>query len=688
MQVPPTLRGGIADMIPMRTNLSVLMACVLLLVLGAINPASGQSAKPGLPEVGHWAHTGGPSTGALDILIDPVDPNAVYAATAGDYVLKSTDAGLTWTAIHQGLSDVDVLSLAIDPTDDLVLYAGSTNGVFKSTNGASTWVRTSVGISDYTLIKSLAIDPTAPSTIYAGAAGWESLYKSTDGAATWTLSDMGIPNGNAGTDVLALAVDPSDPATVYAGTDDEVSDGSGVYKSTDGGGNWKSIGPSRLRDFEIHALTIDPGRTDTVYAGAADPSFAQKAGVFKTTDGGTTWNRVKRGENVYALALDPNHPRILYAGTETGMAKSTDQGRHWRDANQGISGMPVLAVDLDPLRLGIAVAGTTTAIFRTTNGGSLWIASTNTLGGTVRAASGDPIDTNTVYVGTENDGLFKTIDAGRHWTLTNADLDLYYGQTLAVDPTNPQVLYAAPRWSGIRKSTDGGATWVPADQGISDIVLFSLAIDPASPETIYAGAFESIYKSVDQGESWVQYSIGLAGAGDIRALIVDPTNSLTVYAGGFDPGGGSGGDGVFKSTDGGMTWVRSSEGIGQSNDTAVNAIVIDPTSPTTLYAAASCEPYEECSGVGHVYKSTDGASHWVISLYTGAERFTTLASDPLSASTLYAAEEFGRVFRTRDGGTTWQPIEDGLTESVYSLTISASGVPYAGTGDGVFKFID
>ena len=145
------------------------------------------------------------------------------------------------------------------------------------------------------------------------------------GTNVWTS------NGPEGGTIFALAIDPATPATLYAGTY-----GGGVFKSTNGGGNWSAVNTG-LTNTNVHALAIDPATPATLYAGTW-------GGVFKSTDGGGNWSAVNTGlttTDVHALAIDPATPATLYAGTEGGVFKSTNGGGNWNAVNTGLTNTDV-----------------------------------------------------------------------------------------------------------------------------------------------------------------------------------------------------------------------------------------------------------------------------------------------------------------------------------------------------------
>jgi hypothetical protein len=173
---------------------------------------------------------------------------------------------------------------------------------------------------------------------------------------------------------------------------------------------WTSIGPE---GGWIYALAVDPNTPTTLYAGTYG------GGVFKSTDGGATWSAVNTGlsnKSVWALAIDPTAPNTLYAGTYGGVFKSTDGGASW-SAN-GLTGNGVFALAIDPNTPTTLYAGTNGGVFKSTNSGATWSA-TGTGPTNVRALVIDPTTPTTLYAGT-NGGVFKSADGGVNWSATGA----------------------------------------------------------------------------------------------------------------------------------------------------------------------------------------------------------------------------------------------------------------------------
>jgi photosystem II stability/assembly factor-like uncharacterized protein len=252
-----------------------------------------------------------------------------------------------------------------------------------------------------------------------------------------------------------------------------------------------------------------------------------------------TWTPVgPEGGNIAALAIDPQNPAVLYAGTAegSGLFKSTDGGAHWVVANTGLTDTAVISLAINPQNTAILYAGTFSGgLFKSTDGGLHWNAS-GLAGQKVNAVVINVTLPTTMYAGIDNGGVFKSIDGGNSWTptsLANADV-----LCLSDDPQTPSTIYAGTGSNTLLKSTDSGTIWqtiysYPSAGGVS-----AIAIDPQTPATLYVGFHSrgdlipgALFKSIDGGQSWNEASAGLAGRVDIHTLAIDPQNPATVYAG-------------------------------------------------------------------------------------------------------------------------------------------------------------
>jgi photosystem II stability/assembly factor-like uncharacterized protein len=653
-------------------------------------------------EVAHGGRNGrnvwtaiGPDGGFVTaVAVDPRHPATLYAGTSNGGLFKTTNGGRSWTSVHLGLGDFAVNALAIDPVNPKIVYAGTDAGIFKSTNGGESWSAASSGLPQgLPPVAALVIDPITPSTLYAGVfliTGGGGLFKSVNGGASWAAVNAGL------TDlfVSALAVDPKTPTTLYAGTSDFLFGGGGVFKSTNGGASWRPINTG-LTNILLNDLAIDPGNPAIVYA-------ATDGGMFKSRNGGASWSAIGVGlptPAAFHVRIDPVTPTNLYASTDRGVFRSANGGASWVAANADLPSS-VFALAIDPARPRILYAGAVTStqsegMFKSTDGGRSWSAINEGLTGLrVNVIAVDPSAPKTLYTAPNNfAGVFKTVDDGRSWIPANDGLEARFVSAIQIDQLTPSTLYAATA-SGLFKSTDAATSWTALRSDVLQDPVEIVAIDPVTTSTLYGATSNGrVFKSVDGGTSWTE---GPRFDGAVEALAIDPASPNTLYA--AVELGPETGSRVFKSENGGASWGLTS--VGLPAGTSIAALVVDPVTSTTVYAAIGFPGFFE-DGVrrrGGVFKSTDGGLSWR-SASAGLPNdivVNALAIDPVASATLYAGTapaslgapaDFrdGGVFVSGDGGASWTAFNAGLTDNtVLALAISpaAPGKLYAGTETG------
>ena len=511
------------------------------------------------------------------IAIDPQTTTTLYTGTYQSGVYKSTDSGDSWFEVRNGLTDPnDPLSylgincLAVDPQTPTTLYAGTTaRSIYKSTDGGASWFDVNSGLppsQEFSDVHALCIDPITPTTLYAAL--WGGVFKSLDGGASWFPANTGLDDLR----VTSLSIDHQTTTTLYAG-----SSCVGLSKSVDGGANW-SISNTGFDGLQVTALAIDPQTTTILYAGSSC------VGVLKSTDSGARWIAVNNGLSnpddpteyvrVKCLAIDDQTPTTLYIGTyQYGVYKSTDGGTSWSAVNTGLPiDYSVTSLTVDPSSPTTLYAQTETTIpahpkplnvtnsYKSTDGGDSW----NKIPAPEwryvyyfsfkRPLAIDPITTDTLYLGT-GETVSKSLDGGASWFPV---YDVAPNVTaIAIDPQTPAILYIGTG-DGAYKSTDGGASWFAVS--ISQLVVSTLAIDFSIPTILYMGTSgNGVFRSQDGGASWIGFNTGLANL-NVNAVSIDPSEPTILYAATEDgvftidadsivenSGGGSG-SGCFLST--------------------------------------------------------------------------------------------------------------------------------------------
>ena len=383
---------------------------------------------------------------------------ALLVATAGVAGLVGFDgAGSAANAASPSLGALPpqaglVKSFAFDPRNPAIVYAltiGHSNGalgsqVFKTTDGGADWRATPATGGDWVgFEEALAADPEHPGTLYVGTGS--AVQKTVDGGHNWRASKRGLllpprPPSRLGW-VTALAVDPGRSNVIYAGSDR-------ISRSSDGGRSWKTVfppHPSRYPPDHVSALAIAATRPETIYAiigEFANPSPTPSIGrtsIYKSTDGGTTWQAstvIRESVAPTALVVDPRHPTNIYAAIGADVLRTTNAGETWQ-----------------PIVDGLPWADTRGVCHCLSQGG-------------VRALAVDPRGTGIVYAALTQGGVYKTSNGGDNWVHAVGDMPLQT-YTVAVDPIRPATIYASvqseidnvPR---ILRSNDGGRTWATA----------------------------------------------------------------------------------------------------------------------------------------------------------------------------------------------------------------------------------
>jgi photosystem II stability/assembly factor-like uncharacterized protein len=419
--------------------------------------------------------------------------------------------------------------------------------------------------------------------------------------------------------------------------------------------------------------------------------------------------------NVSALVMDPQNSRTLYASTDRALFKTSDGGASWGAVSspKGLDGWR-RSLAIDPQTSGTIYAALSgDRVYKSTDGGASWSGPSGELEDyfTWSALPGslaiDPLNPATLYAAMHH-GVYKSTDGGASWSTATAGLPsgLENVRMLIVDPKNSGTVYAACMgdFGGVYKSTDGGVIWRAMNSGLppQNLAALSLAINPQRPDTLYAATNSGIFKSTDSGENWKAANTGLPSffgivplaIDGIVSLAIDPQDTSTVYiafqslSGIFigvlqdEPGYSLG---VYKSTDGGASWVSA----GLQDSTSV--IVIDPQIPATLYAAST-----RALGVS---KSTDGAATWrPANVGLRGLTVSAFAVDPQDTSKVYAATEEAGLFKTTNSGASWSQANSGLSVGEFGFSIHPASVAidpqnpdtlYVGmVGRGIFKSTD
>ncbi len=563
-----------------------------------------------------WERTGLEGVGIMGITIDPANPDRIYAGTSGGFY-KSTDAGATWS--HKPLTG-SVFDITIDPHDSQVLYVGTNLGnaaCQKSINGGESW---SYSGMPNTYLYTVLCDPDDSNVVYCGGESYSinsGFYKSTNAGQTWTQMTNGFPNV-APKDILA---DPNNPDVIYAGTYDYHL-GDGIYKSTDNGESWTQFG---LGDEHCWAVAVDPANSSHIHAGTYH-------GAYVSTDGGTSWSGPSIGAYASIEEVEVRNGVVFAGERGSGVYKSTDSGATWFDSDSCMSSCDFRGVIVNPDNHDeVFAAGWRYGVHKSTDKGKTWehLEAAPALDfAACLCITHEPGNPQTMYVGTSGKHVWKTTDGGATWHQKSSGLDAYSVKSIAVTPSEPDIVYCSSVYDGelLYKSTDGGDNWFPSTAGLTGSKASAVMVDPINPDTVYAGTSTGVFRSTDQGASWIPTSL----SGSVACLASVPVGPDIVMYAGIENSG------IYKSTDHGANWTQSG-----LSGLDVATVAIDPVHPDTVYAGIWPHP----TG-GGVHVSEDGGSTWTaMSAGMGKADVRCLAIDPVDTRHLYAATMGGSVFR-------------------------------------------
>ena len=702
---------------------SLVAVLWLILLVGAL-PGRHAWAQGGAPEPAQddfWLPLAGPTGGAVVALA--MSPNygadyTVFAGLRGGGVYRTVDRGGSWQRL--GGDPWIVVDLAISPAyaDDMTVFATQgawTMGydVLRSTDGGDSWWDVSPTWSDLPNPPRLSISPDFGNDGTLYVLGGLQTYVTTDGGETFLQATGWFSDHH----VAELAFSPvySQDLTLFA-----LVPGEGLYKSTDGGTAWSLTGlGGDLSTFAVSPNYATDGLLMAVRAGDGRLEVS--------TDGGDTWSPGSltlgtggRHTLLFSPSFGSSDPVVLAASsTDPGPYRSEDGGATWSPAGwhnpadtypQGFVGGAVYALALCPADIwsSTALAGTSSGIYRSYDRGVHWYQGNEGLPRlTVRSlaiAPGAPdvwLAGNRYFdhqrfdstvVGEYDGNLQLSIDGGRTWHDVSGRLERVNAVAFSPAYADDGVAFATAGTigqhgyydGGVYRSTDGGHNW---DEVLADRVYQGLAISPnfALDRTVWAAAWTDsealgIYASYDGGEVWT----ALAPAVHAEVLVPSPNyaRDRTLFA-------GTGDAGLKRSTDAGASWT-------QVLSPSITALALSPAfgASRTLYAGARQDP----SAPAEIYRSVDGGDSWQrletgIPAWAGDVPLTVSALAFASDGSVLAGVYYGHemegcaIYRSVDGGQTWEmPGFLWHHNNVFTLASQPANSLslYAGTSDGIF----
>ncbi len=675
-------------------------------------PLAGQDRagdEPGDFSVFTWRHLG-PFTAGDTTAIAGVasDPRVLYIGTAGGGIWQTGDYGRTWRPIFDGQSTGVIGAIVVAPSDPRVLYAGTGavvdglalpigNGLYKSADGGETW--THVGLSASGRIPRLAIHPTNPDVILVAALGDPAapgedrgVYRSVNGGRTFDR--VLFRDGNTGG--VDVRFDPLQPAMAYASLWQSAppaggaaaGSGSGVFRSSDGGATWQPAGtglPTPAGDgLGRTALAASAVRAGQVFASV---SARTRAGLYRSDDAGGSWSFVGSDTRVNGsdLEIDPAQPDVLYAAGAVAL-RSTNGGRTWTPWRTGSADVVYHRLWIHPTNPAVAALATSVGALVTVNNGATW---SRDDGQPTAAFSQVTTDTAFPYrvCGGQPSGQIVCVGSGGlsapfEWPAPGAPRAGY----VAVDPADPDLLYGGEIRRYDRRTGQAVPISPPGEPVSSRLAAAPLLFSSTSSRALYYAA-SALWTSTSGGQTWTRISPELAES-PARSPGERPAISAM----------------SISSVDGRVIWIGTTEGrVHMTRDQGGTWTDVTPPAagPRTAVVGIQASHFDTGTGYAVLAGGDGGAGSSRVLRTRSAGGSWTDITGPLAPGRVHVVrEDTGRrgllfaagdrsVSLSFDDGDSWQSLRLNLPPApVRDLVVKESDLIVATVGRGLWVLDD
>lgn len=590
------------------------------------------------------------------ILVDPADAKHYFVGVIsadGGGLYESHDGGEKWTLVP-ALATFGVRAISYSPSQPSRFAAGTAKGVMLSDDSGKTWTRASEEANlEMRGITVVTFDPKDANILYAGTSHLP--WKTIDGGKTWTSIHNGMIDDS---DVFSIFVNPLNPSNIYA------SACSGIYSSADRGDLWKKLMGIPNTSRRTHVIRQDPSNASVIYAGTT-------TGLYKSMNNGAAWKTLTNTQ-ANAMAFDPSNSQVIYTALQyEGIGKSENGGERIVPVNHGFVNRVISSVTVSGDKL-VAIEtqeGDSTGIFVSKDHGASWSQTSviRGLGGVHLKAITGLQDEDRILLGASPHGMYKSIDGGINWKPLPVRLVTMPPAPLVAEKTTPSKAVKSSTAKGAaasRRTTARSRVTRPVkpkpiikEVSLSDVSgLYSLKLN--GKQVLFAATDLGLLKSEDLAEHWTLSAIPNTTA--VTALYIGPGASPALIA--------RSAVGLFVSKNSGENWtaMQFPRPATEVNDVAIPAMDGAPMLIATRSGLLASPDGEKWSSV------------------TGGLPSSTVNSVIYGANKLAFAVEYGRLYQSKDNGSSWEEIRSALPltriRQLWKADPAAARI-YALTGD-------
>jgi len=673
--------------------LSVLIIAIVGLSLLA-PVVAGQQYDPSLYSGLHWRMIGPFRAGRVNAVSGVVgQPETFYFGSVGGGVWKTTNAGRTWTPVFDSASAASIGAIGVAPSDPNIVYVGTGeadmrdsiqfgDGMYKSTDAGKTWKR--IGLENTRQIGRVLVDPKNPNIVFVAALGHayaanpdRGVYRSRDGGATW--EKVLFKNEDVG--AIDLNFDPANSQIVYAALwnvrrppwfiyTPANGPGGGIFKSSDGGSTWNEIDAGiPLENRGRIGISVSPANHNRIYV-AVD---AKEGGIFRSDDAGVTWTRLSsdkrlwdRGWYFEKVTADPKDADTVYV-MNTSVYRSTDAGKTWTAIKGDPTGDDFHQLWIypdDPRRM---VLGTDQGTIVSVDGAVTWSSWYNQATAQIYRVAADYRFPYWVTGAQQDSGAISSPSRSRHSEISLRDWEglCAGGESgyTAPDPLHPEILYGGTvtRCNVVTGETKNVTPERPAGQlQYRHDWTQPLVFSQADPHALYY-ANQFLYKTTNGGESWTQLSQDLTRE---------------------DPG-------VPAS----LNETAAADAPADKRRGVIYTIAPSPLRAPLLWIGTDDGLIQLTNDDGKTWQNVTppAMTSWTKVVMIEASHFD--AKEAYAAFERHQLEDYEpHILRTRDAGKTWVEITSGLPKGIYVQTVKEDpqrrGLLFAGTERAVFVSFD